>query len=384
VNLELTDAQKEIKEKVREFADEHIAPTAARNDREERFPEQVLKKLAPSGLLTPTLPQEYGGYGTDFIGEACVFEEIGRVDSSVRTILSVHNSLVALTIQQWGTQEQKERLLPDLCRGRALGCFALSEHQSGSDAVNQRTTATPDKDGWILQGEKAWVSSGSHAQLCLTFAQSDPEQGVRGITAFLIPTDTPGFEAQKVDGKMGLRAAHTAHLKFNNVHVPSENMLGAEGQGFKVAMSALDHGRYGVAAGCVGQAQACLDAGVEFLRQRHAFGKPLAKFQLMQEIVADMAVETEAARLLVYQAGHKKNKGEPNTIETSMAKYYATELSVRAARAAIQIHGAQGYTDEFPVERHLRDALATTIYEGTSQIQKLIIGRHLTGESAFA
>lgn len=383
MNLELTDAQKGIKEKVRMFAEEHIAPTAARNDREERFPEDVLAKLAPSGLLTPTLPQEDGGYGTDFIGEACVFEEFGRVDSSIRTILSVHNSLVALTIQQWGTQEQKERLLPDLCRGHALGCFALTEHESGSDAVNQQTTATPDKDGWNLDGEKAWVSSGSHAQLCLTFAQSDPAQGVRGITAFLVSTDAPGFEAKKVDGKMGLRAAHTAHLKFNNLHVPAENVLGKEGEGFKVAMSALDHGRYGVAAGCVGQAQACLDSSVDFLRQRYAFGKPLAKFQLMQEMVADMAVEIEAARLLVYRAGYKKDQGERNTIETTMAKYYATELSVRAARAAIQIHGAQGYTDEYPVERHLRDALATTIYEGTSQIQKLIIGRHLTGENAF-
>ncbi len=384
MHLELTPEQREVQQTARRLAEEVIAPTAAQNDREERFPHDVLAQLASTGLLAPTLPREYGGYGTDFIGEACVFEEFGRVDSSVRTILSVHNSLVSLTILQWGTPEQKQRFLPALAQGRMLGCFALTEHTAGSDAVHQATRAHRDGNVWVIDGRKAWVSSGTEAGLCLLFAQTDPEKGHRGITAFLVPTDTPGFHAEKVEGKLGLRAAHTAHLTLEGVRVPAENVLGEVGQGFKIAMSALDNGRYGVAAGCVGQAQACLDASIAYARERQAFGRPIAAFQLVQEMIAEMAVEVEAARMLVYRAGHKKNRGERNTLETSMAKFYATELAVRAARNAIQIHGALGYTDAYPVERHLRDALATTIYEGTSQIQKLIIGRHLTGESAFA
>ncbi len=384
MDLELTPAQREVQQVARRLAAEVIAPTAARNDHEERFPHEVLAQLAPTGLLAPTLPREYGGYGTDFIGEACVFEAFGRVDSSVRTILSVHNSLVSLTILQWGTPEQKQRFLPALAQGKMLGCFALTEHTAGSDAVHQATRARPDGDAWVIDGRKAWVSSGTEADLCLLFAQTAPAQGHRGITAFLVPTDTPGFHAEKVEGKLGLRAAHTAHLTLEGVRIPAENVLGAVGQGFKIAMSALDNGRYGVAAGCVGQAQACLEASIAYARERRAFGRPIAAFQMVQEMIAEMAVEVEAARMLVYRAGHKKNRGERNTLETSMAKFYATELAVRAARNAIQIHGALGYTDAYPVERHLRDALATTIYEGTSQIQKLIIGRHLTGESAFA
>jgi len=384
MDLDLTPAQEEVRRLAREFAEAEIAPVAARNDREERFPHEIIEKLAPTGLLTPTVPKAYGGYGTDFIGEACVFEEIGRVCSSVRTILSVHNSLVALTILRWGTEAQKDRYLPDLSRGRYLGCFALTEHTAGSDAVHQSTQARRDGDGWRITGRKAWVSSGSEAGLCLLFAQTDPDRGHRGITAFLVPMDSPGITVERVTGKMGLKAAHTAHLTLEEVWVPEESVLGGVGQGFKVAMSALDNGRYGVAAGSVGVARACLEASIAYARQRHAFGKPIAAFQLVQEMIARMAVEVEAARMLVYRAGHRKNQGVRNTLETSMAKLYATELAVRAARTAIQIHGALGYTDAYPVERHLRDALATTIYEGTSQIQTLIIGRALTGESAFA
>ncbi len=383
MNFEFTAEQLALQQKTRAFALEHVAPTASNNDREERFPTDVLQKLAPSGLMAPTLPAHLGGSGTDFIGEALVFEEIGKICSSVRTILSVHNSLCTLSIKRWGDEQQQERYLRDLGHGRLLGCFALTEFTAGSEATNQSLSARMVGDEWLLNGRKAWVSSGTKADLCLLFAQTDPQQGYRGLVAFLVPTDTPGFQAEKVWGKTGLRAAHTAHLNLKDVRLPREQQLGQIGDGFKIAMSALDNGRYGVAAGCVGQAQACLEASIAYAKNRTAFGKPIAAKQLVQEMIADMAVAVESARLLVYRAGFAKNQGVRNTYETSVAKLVATETAVNVARQAIQLHGAVGYTDEYPVERHLRDALATTIYEGTSQIQKLIIGRHLTGENAF-
>jgi alkylation response protein AidB-like acyl-CoA dehydrogenase len=383
MNFDLTPEQLALQERARAFSREYIDPVAARYDRDEIFPRDVLEALGPSGLMTPTLDPGLGGSGGDFIGEALVFEEIGKVCSSIRTILSVHNSLCALTIQSWGTEEQKARYLPELGHGRSLGCFALTEFSAGSEATNQSLHARRVADRWVLTGQKAWVSSGSEADLCLLFAQTEPDMGYKGITAFLVPTAIAGFSAEKVSGKTGLRAAHTAHLTLSDLELGDEQQLGRVGDGFKIAMSALDNGRYGVAAGCVGQAQACLEASITYARERVAFGKPIATKQLVQEMLADMAVAVESARLLVYQAGHKKNLGLRNTYETSLAKLVATETAVEVARKAVQLHGAVGYTDAYPVERHLRDALATTIYEGTSQIQKLIIGRHLTGESAF-
>ncbi len=384
MELDLTPEQLSIQEKARDFATEHIGPVAARNDREEIYPREILDKLAPTGMMAPTLPPDLGGLGADFIGEALVFEEIGKFSASVRTILSVHNSLCTLTIRQWGTEAQKERYLSDLGHGKRLGCFALTEFTAGSEATNQNLEARLEGDEWVLNGRKAWVSSGTQADLCLLFAQTDPQKGHRGITAFLVPTDAPGFQAEKVEGKTGLRAAHTAHLTLTNACLPAIQKLGEVGEGFKIAMSALDNGRYGVAAGCVGQAQACLDASIVYARERTSFGKPLASHQLVQEMLADMAVQVETARLLVYQAGHLKNKGVKNTYQTSLAKLHASEAALKVARLAVQVHGAVGYTSAHAVERHLRDALATTIYEGTSQIQKLIIGRYLTQESAFA
>jgi alkylation response protein AidB-like acyl-CoA dehydrogenase len=384
MDLDLTAEQRTTQEKARAFAMEYIEPTAARNDRDEIFPRDTLQALAPTGLITPTLDPKWGGLGVDFVAEALVFEEIGKVCSSVRTILSVHNSLCALTILNWGSSAQKERFLPSLGNGQMLGCFALTEFTAGSHATNQNLSARCEGDTWILDGQKAWVSSGTEADVCLLFAQTDPSKGYKGITAFLVPTKTAGFEAEKVSGKVGLRAAHTAHLTLTDVHLLDELRLGEIGEGFKIAMSALDNGRYGVAAGCVGQAQACLDASIAYAKERQSFEKPLAGHQLIQEMIADMAVQVETTRLLVFQAGHVKNKGLRNSYQTSLAKLHATETAVNVARMAVQLHGAVGYTDEYPVERHLRDALATTIYEGTSQIQKLIIGRHLTGESAFS
>ncbi|UCG24546.1 MAG: acyl-CoA dehydrogenase family protein [Chloroflexota bacterium] len=383
MDFDLSANQQRLQALTRAFAEANIAPVAARYDQEEIYPHDILEALGPTGLMTPTLPPELGGSGADFIGEALVFEEIGKICSSVRTILSVHNSLCALTIRQWGSEAQKERYLSDLGHGRLLGCFALTEFTAGSEATNQNLTAQQTADGWLLNGHKAWVSSGGQAGLCLLFAQTDPELGHRGIAAFLVPAGTPGFTTEKVTGKTGLRAAHTAHLALDEVLLSDDQLVGQVGEGFKIAMSALDNGRYGVAAGCVGQAQACLDASIAYARERTAFGKPIASKQLVQEMIAGMAVAVESARYLVYRAGHKKNQGKRNTYETSVAKLVATETAVQVARDAIQLHGAVGYTNSYPVERHLRDALATTIYEGTSQIQKLIIGRHLTGENAF-
>ena len=384
MDFDLSPTQNAVQEKARTFSTDYIAPVADRNDRESIFPRDILEKLAPTGLMTPTLPQEMGGLGTDFIGEALVFEEIGKVCSSVRTILSVHNSLCTLTIVQWGTEAQHATYLSKLGHGQILGCFALTEFTAGSFATNQNLIAERDGDAWILNGRKAWVSSGGEADLCLLFAQTNPKLGYKGITGFLVPTNTLGFLAEKVEGKTGLRSAHTTHLTLSDVRMSDEQRIGQVGEGFKISMSALDNGRYGVAAGCVGQAQTCLDACISYAKERESFGKPIAAHQLVQEILAEMAVQVETARLLVYQAGHLKNKGAKNTYQTSLAKLHASEVAVSVSRMAIQLHGAVGYTDEYPVERHLRDALATTIYEGSTQIQKLIIGRHLTGKNAFS
>lgn len=383
MDFDLSLTQQAIREKATAFATEYIAPVAERNDREEIFPRNILNELAPTGLMAPTLLTEMGGLGADFIGEALVFEEIGKVCSSVRTILSVHNSLCALTILKWGSDAQKAAYLSKLGHGQLLGCFALTEFTAGSHATHQELLAHRQGEDWVLNGRKAWVSSGTEADVCLLFAQTDPQKDYKGITAFLVLTDAPGFQAEKVNGKIGLRAAHTAHITLSDVRLSDEQRLGQVGDGFKIAMSALDNGRYGVAAGCVGQAQACLEACIAYSKERQSFGKPLAAHQLVQEMLADMVLQVETARLLVYQAGHLKNQGVKNTYQTSLAKLHASEAAVNVARVAIQVHGAAGYTNQHAVERHLRDALATTIYEGTSQIQKLIIGRHLTGESAF-
>jgi alkylation response protein AidB-like acyl-CoA dehydrogenase len=310
-------------------------------------------------------------------------EELGRADSSVRGIVSVNVGLVGKTIARWGNEEQKREWLPALCSGAGLGCYALTEPGSGSDPAGLSTRARRDGDDWLLSGSKIFITLGSWAGVALVFARTGGE-GVHGITCFLVPTGSDGFRAQPIKGKLGLRAQDTAELFLDDVRMPDTSRLGLEGEGFKVAMSALDNGRISLAAGCVGIAQGCLDACLEYARERTQFGKPIASFQLIQELIADIAVETEAARLLTWRAAALADRGERHTLESSLAKYYASEVSVRAANAAVQVHGGYGYVDEYPVGKYLRDARVTTLYEGTSQIQKLIIGRALTGESAFA
>jgi butyryl-CoA dehydrogenase len=383
VNLDLSDEQLLIRETARDFADREIIPRARENDRDERFDLELVGKLAEMGYLGAPVAEEYGGRGLDYVSYGLVVEEIGRGDSSARTVVSVQTSLVAGSIEQWGTEEQKRELLPKLCSGEWLGCFGLTEPGTGSDAASVATRATKRDGGWAISGSKMFISLGCNARIALIFAQTDPEKKHRGMGCFLVPTDSDGFSSQAIHGKLGLRASDTAELALDEVEVPGDALVGDVGDGFKIAMSALDRGRYSVAAGCVGIAQGCVNESVKYAKERRQFDRPVASFQLVQELIADMVVETDAARLLVWRAGHLKDSGRPSTLETSIAKYYATEAAVRCANAAIQVHGGYGYIDEYPVERYMRDARVTTLYEGTSQIQKLIIGRHATGINAL-
>ena len=383
IDFELTDEQKLVRETAREFAEKEIQPRVRDNDRNERFDTELVEKMAAMGYLGATIPEEYGGRGIDYITYGLIVEEIGRIDSAMRTVVSVVTSLVSTPIYKWGTEAQKREWLPKLCSGEALGCFGLTEPDTGSDAASLQTRAVKIDGGWRISGQKMWISLGNYAKVALIFAQTDPEKRHKGIAAFLVPTDSPGFHSQAIHGKLGLRGSDTAELSLDGVEVPDEAMLGEIGDGFKVAMTALDAGRYSVAAGCVGICQGSLDAAVKYAKERIQFGRPIASFQLVQEMLADIKVQTEAARSLVWRAGWLKDKGLPNTTETSIAKLYATEAAVRCANLAIQVHGGSGYVDDYPVERYLRDARVTTLYEGTSQIQKLIIGRSLTGINAM-
>jgi alkylation response protein AidB-like acyl-CoA dehydrogenase len=383
IDFELTDEQRLIKETAREFADREIIPVARDNDRNERFDTDLVKKLGDMGYLGPIVAEEYGGRGLDYRTYGLIVEEIGRGDSSARTVVSVQTSLVCSSIQRWGSEEQKHKWLPQLCSGEILGCFGLTEPDTGSDAANLRTRAEKIDGGWKISGQKQWISMGNFAKVALVFAQTDPEQKHRGLAAFLVPTESDGFSSAAIHGKLGLRASDTAELSFDNVEVGDDALLGDIGDGFKVAMSALDSGRFSVAAGCVGICQGCVDASVDYAKNRKQFDRPIASFQLVQEMLADMVVDTEAARSLVWKAGYLKDMGKPNTLETSVAKLFATEAAVRSANKAIQVHGGSGYVDDYPVERYLRDARVTTLYEGTSQIQKLIIGRSVTGVNAM-
>jgi butyryl-CoA dehydrogenase len=382
VDFTLTPEQELIRETAREFCDREVAPHARDWDRGERMDRGIVEKLAEVGFLGCGLPEEYGGMGLDMVSYCLVMEELGRADSSVRGIASVNNGLAGKTIAKWGTEEQKAEWLPQMCSGEALGCYALTEPGAGSDPGSLVTRAERDGGDWVISGSKIFITLGSWAGVALVFARTGGE-GPRGITCFLVPTALDGYSARRIDGKLSLRAQDTAEVFLDAVRVPDAARLGDEGAGFKVAMSALDYGRISLAAGSVGIAQGCLDASTRYAAERRQFGQPLAGFQLVQELLADMAVETEAARLLAWRAAALADAGQPFTLAASQAKYYASEAAVRAANAAVQVHGGYGYVDEFPVQKYLRDARVSTLYEGTSQIQKLLIGRALTGESAF-
>ena len=379
----LTEEQIMIRNLMKDFAKNEILPKARDDDRNERFPRDILDKMAPLGLLGAPLPEEYGGMGIDHIAYVLMMEELGRVSFALRSIVSVHISLFQLTLNQWGTEEQKQKYLPRTTKGEILGCFATTEPNVGSDIASIETSAVLDGGKWRLNGNKMWISNGGVAEVALIFAQTDKAKKHRGIAVFLVEKDAPGFSSTDIHGKLGLRSANTAELILKDCVVPEENVVGQVGEGFKIAMTAFDNARLCVAAGCVGLAQACIDASVLYSQTRKQFGKPIGSYQLVQEMIADMIVETEAARFLTYRAAHLKNKGVPNTIETSMAKYYASEVALRAANNAIQVHGGYGFSDEYPVERYYRDVKVATLLEGTSQMHKLIIGRNATGFNAF-
>jgi len=382
VDFGLTPEQELIRDTAREFCAREIVPHAREWDRSERMDEGIVAKLADVGFLGCGLPEEYGGMGLDQVSYCLVMEELGKADSSVRGIASVNNGLAGKTIAKWGTEEQKQEWLPRMCSGEALGCYALTEPGAGSDPGSLLTRAERDGEGWVISGSKIFITLGSWAGVALVFARTGGP-GPRGISCFLVPTAVEGYRANRIDGKLGLRAQDTAEVFLDGVRVPGTALLGEQGAGFKVAMSALDNGRISLAAGSVGIAQGCLDASVAYAKERSQFKPAIAQHQLVQELLADIAVETEAARLMAWRAAALADAGESYTLAASQAKYYASEVAVRAANAAVQVHGGYGYIDEFPVQKYLRDARVSTLYEGTSQIQKLLIGRALTGESAF-
>lgn len=383
MDFDLTPEQDLVRETARDFTDREVVPRARENSRRHYFDVELVRSIAAQGYLGAIVPKEYGGAGLDYITYGVIVEEIGRGCSAMRTVISVQTSLVCSSILRWGTEEQKQRYLPKLCSGEWLGCFGLTEPDTGSDAANQKTRAVKTDTGWVINGAKMWISLGNHSKVAIVLAQTDPSLGHRGIAAFLVDCDQPGFQPSEIEGKMGLHASDTAQIALQDVEVPDDAVLGEIGEGFKIAMSALDSGRYSVAAGCVGIGQACLEESVTYAKEREQFDRPIASFQLVQAMLADIKVRTDASRLLVWRAGALKDAGKPSTVETSIAKLYATESAVESAHQAIQIHGGAGYVDDHPVERHFRDVRVTTLYEGTSQIQKLIIGRALTGINAL-
>ncbi|MFJ7208613.1 acyl-CoA dehydrogenase family protein [Streptomyces sp. NPDC098789] len=385
MNLELSEEQTAVRRLARDFADREIAPYAADWDRAESVDRAIVKKLGAVGFLGLTVPEEYGGSGGDHLAYVLVTEELGRADSAVRGIVSVSLGLVAKTVAAWGNEEQKRAWLPRLCSGDALGCFGLTEPGTGSDAGNLTTRAAhdPATDTYTVNGAKTFITNGTWADVVLLFARTNDEPGHRGVSAFLVPTDCPGLTRREIHGKLGLRGQATAELVFADVRVPGAAMLGPEGKGFSVAMSALAKGRMSVAAGCVGIAQAALDAALAYAAQREQFGKSIAGHQLVQELIADIGVDVDAARLLTWRVADLIDRGLPFATESSTAKLFASEAAVRAASNALQVHGGYGYIDEYPAGKLLRDARVMTLYEGTSQIQKLLIGRALTGVSAF-
>lgn len=383
MNLELSEEQEAVRQLAKDFVARDVTPHAVAWDRAENVDRSIVKKLGALGFLGLTVPEEYGGSGGDHLAYCLVTEELGRGDSSVRGIVSVSLGLVAKTIAAWGDEEQKRQWLPRLTSGDALGCFGLTEPGTGSDAGNLTTRAVRDGGDYVINGSKMFITNGTWADVVLLFARTNDTPGHRGVSAFLVPTGTPGLTRRTIHGKLGLRGQATAELVLEDVRVPAAALMGPEGKGFSLAMSALAKGRMSVAAGCVGIAQAALDAAVGYAGEREQFGRPIASYQLVQELISDISVDVEAARLLTWRVADLIDRGEDFATAASRAKLFASEAAVRAANNAVQVFGGYGYIDEYPVGKLLRDARVMTLYEGTSQIQKLIIGRALTGVSAF-
>ncbi len=384
MDLTLSAEQDAVRKAVKQWVDDVVAPPALSNDRQERFPQEALDGLQETGFIGMSIPEQFGGGGGDPMSYVLLIEELGRGDANVRSIVSVHLGLVAGSIDRWGTQEQKEQWLPRMATGEVLGCFGLTEPDYGSNPADLQASAVKQPDGgYLLNGNKIFITNGTIASVTLFMARTGGP-GARGVSAFLVPNDTPGFEAKAIHGKLGLRSCDTAELVLRDVKVGPEALLGGEeGKGIRVALTALNDGRMSLGASCTGLAQAALDTMVAYTTQRQQFGKAVAGHQLVQALIADTAVEVDCARLLTWRVADLKTRGEDYSLAASKAKYYASEASVRAANACVQAHGGYGYIDEYAAGKYLRDARVTTLYEGTSQIQQLIIGRALTGISAF-
>jgi len=380
LNLDFTDEQLAIQETVREFVDRRILPVAQENDINHHLDMGIIEGMAELGLLGPVIPAEYGGSGLDFVSEALICEEIERGESAFRTLISVHVGLNSLSLLRFGSEDQKQRYLTPMAKGEKLGCFGLTEPAAGSDVAAMLTTAIKQDDGsYLLNGQKSWISYATEANYCLVFAKTDPAAAHRGISAFIIELGWDGIEARRIPNKLGIWAGSTGELFFDNAQIPAESLVGAEGEGFKIAMHSLDQGRFTVAAGAVGVVRACLEASVKYANERKTFGQEIGKYQFVQDMIADMVLGYETSKLLVMKAAWKKNRGERNTQETSLAKWHATESAFNAAHLAIQVHGAYGYSAEYPVERYFRNARAPIIYEGTTQVHKMMQAEHALG-----
>jgi glutaryl-CoA dehydrogenase (non-decarboxylating) len=380
MDLRLSDEHRMVQQMVYDFARREILPVITEHDRQHTYPHELIPRMAELGFLGICLPARYDGAGMDYLSLGIVSEGLEYADSSCRETIAVHVGLHALPIFQWGTEEQRESWLPPLARGDYLGCFGLTEPNAGSDVAGMLSTARREGDEYVLNGEKMWITLADVAERLLVFAKTEPAQGARGISAFVLERGWPGLTTGTIEGKMGVHASNTGWINMADVRVPASYRLGQEGEGFKIAMGALDNARYTVAAGAVGIVKACLEASVNYAKERMAFGRPIAEFQLVQQMIANMQQSLDIGQLLVWKAGWLKNQGIRNTRETSMAKWYCTEAARRAADDAVQIHGAYGYSDEFPVERHLRNTKSAVIYEGTSQIHTLIQAAYAMGD----
>jgi len=376
---QLNDEQKMIQAMVRDLARDLIIPTAAERDRTKEFPAHIIKKMGELGLMGMSIPPEYNGAGVDTISYSLAVQEIGYACASTAVIMSVHNSVSCGPIYRFGSDFLKENYLKVLATGEKLGCFALTEPDAGSDPASQKSTAKRDGSTYILNGSKAWITSGKNSDVVVATAYTDRSKRHRGISAFVLEKGMPGFTVGPEEDKMGQRASDSTSLIFEDCRVPAENLLGDEGEGFIISMTALDEGRIGIASMSVGIAQASLDAALSYARERKQFGSPIAKFQGIRWMIADMAVQIEAARLLTLNAAALKDKGERFTAEASMAKLFASETSNKVAYQALQIHGGYGYSKEYPIERYYRDARVTTIYEGTSEVQRIVIANNVIG-----
>jgi butyryl-CoA dehydrogenase len=377
MKFELTEDQLAVQQTAREFAQSEVLPKAAEIDREHRHPAELVKRMAELGFLGIAVPDQWGGSGLDHVSYVLAMEEISRACASTGVIMSVNNSLVCDPIYRFATDAQKEKWLKPLASGQLLGCFALSEPEAGSDAAAQKTTAERSGDGWVINGTKNWITNGPVADVCVLFTMNDKAAGHKGITAFILPMKTKGVRTGTPDDKLGIRGSKSSQIFLDDVHLPADALLGEVGGGFKVAMSTLDGGRIGIAAQALGIARAALEDALAYAQQRRTMGKPIIQHQAISFKLADMATEVDAARLLTLRAAWLKDNKKPYGKEAAMAKLFASDVANRAAREAIQIFGGNGYVTEFPVERHFRDAKITEIYEGTSEIQRLVIAGHL-------